>query len=96
MPSTSKQIKELMRTITHGKKMKACILVKCQPGKHGVVCDAIAKFNGVKSAFPVMGRTDVVIVADVVDLKALSSLALSIGKVTGIVASETLIGLEVS
>jgi len=75
--------------------MKACILVKTKPGKHNAVAKAASKLEGVKSAFPILGRTDVVASVEVADIKRLGSLAFEIGEIAGVLATETLIALEV-
>lgn len=75
--------------------MKACLLIKTEPGKHNEVARAVAGMEGVKLAFPVLGRTDVVANVEVSDLKALSRLLLKLRDVKGVAASETLMGLEV-
>lgn len=75
--------------------MKACLLIRTKPGKHNDVAEAITSIEGVKLAFPVLGRTDVVVNAEITDLKALTELILKMIKVQGVSASETLIGLEV-
>jgi len=75
--------------------MKACILIKTEAGKHRAVAEKVSKIKNVKTSFSVLGRTDVVANVEVADLKRLSNLALEIGAVTGVVATETLIGLEV-
>jgi len=74
--------------------MRACILIKAQAGKFRSVLGEISKMAGVKTAFPTMGRTDVIAIVDIADLKALSTLALKIGEIDGVAASETLVGLE--
>lgn len=74
--------------------MKACILVKTTAGKYGEVAKAIANFEGVKRAFPVMGRTDVVVWAEVSNLRSLGRLAFAIGRTTNVMATETLISAE--
>ena len=76
-------------------KMKACLLIRTEPGKHNEVAEAIAEMEGIKLAFPVLGRTDVVANVEVADLKALTDLMMELRTVEGIAASETLIGLEV-
>ena len=74
--------------------MKACILVKSEAGKHGSVCKEVAKLRGVKTAFSVVGRTDVVASVNVANLKELTQLAIKIGAISGVVATETLVGME--
>jgi len=74
--------------------MKACILIKTDPGKHKAVARNITMLSGVKIAFPVLGRTDVVASVEVTSLKRLSTLAFEIGNVQSVVATETLVGME--
>lgn len=76
-------------------KMKACLLIRTEPGKHNEVAEAVAGMEGVKLAFPVLGRTDVVANVDVADLKALTEFMLKLREIDDIAASETLVGLEV-
>ncbi|MGB9717874.1 MAG: Lrp/AsnC ligand binding domain-containing protein [Thermoproteota archaeon] len=75
--------------------MKACILVKTGPGKHKDVSRKIKGMAGVKMVFPTFGRTDVVVDAKVSDFKELASLLSEISRVSGVLATETLIALEV-
>lgn len=75
--------------------MKACLLIRSKPGKHNEVAEDVAGMEGVKLAFPVLGRTDIAANVEVADLKALTGLLLKLREVEGIAASETLIGLEV-
>jgi DNA-binding Lrp family transcriptional regulator len=74
--------------------MKACILIKTGPGKHKEVARSINQIEGVRMAFPVLGRTDVVASVEVTSLKKLSILALKIGESQDVTATETLVGLE--
>jgi len=74
--------------------MKGCILVRTESGKHGDVAREVRTIDGVKAAFPVMGRTDVVALLEAPDLKSISKLVLRIGGVAGVVATETLLALE--
>jgi len=76
-------------------KMKACLLIKTEPGRHNDVAKAVSEMEGVKLAFPVLGRTDVVANVEVTDLKALSRLVLKLLEVKGVAASETLVEAEV-
>ena len=74
--------------------LKACILVKTAAGKYGEVARTLANLEGVKRAFPVMGRTDVVVWAEVSDMRSLGRLTYAIGRTEDVVATETLIGAE--
>jgi DNA-binding Lrp family transcriptional regulator len=53
--------------------MKACLLIRTEPGKHNDVAEAVAGMEGVKLAFPVLGRTDVAANVEVADIESLSS-----------------------
>lgn len=75
--------------------MKACILIKTQPGRHGEVSKSVSGMKGVKLAFSTFGRTDVVANSEVTDLKELASLLSKISEVQGVLATETLVALEV-
>ena len=75
--------------------MKACLLIRTKPGIHNDLAEAVAEMMGVKLAFPVLGRTDVVANVEVDDLEALTALVLNLRDVEGVAATETLIGLEV-
>lgn len=74
--------------------MKACLLIRTKPGKHNKVAKAIAGMKGVKLAFPVLGRTDVVANVETTSLKALTDFMLKLREIDGIAASETLVGVE--
>ena len=75
--------------------MKACLLIRTKPGKHNKVAATITGMKGVKLAFPVLGRTDVVANVETANLKALTNFILKLREVDGIAASETLVGVEV-
>lgn len=75
--------------------MKACILVKTSSGKHKDVSKKINGMKGVKMVFPTFGRADVVVDTKVADFKELASLLSRISRVRGVLATETLIALEV-
>ena len=74
--------------------MKACILIKTEPGKNRSIAKNIEKITSVKIAFPVLGRADVVASIETSTLEKLSLVAFSIGKTPGVTATETLVGLE--
>jgi len=75
--------------------MKACILVKTGPGKHKDVSKKLGGVKGVKTVFPTFGRADVVVDAKVDDFKELAALLSRISRIRGVLATETLIALEV-
>ncbi|RLI51767.1 Lrp/AsnC family transcriptional regulator [Candidatus Bathyarchaeota archaeon] len=73
--------------------MKACILIKTEPSKIKTVTKIVEKIEGVKIAFSVLGRTDVVASVEASTLEELSILAFKIGGTPGVIATETLVGL---
>lgn len=72
----------------------ACVLICCEPGKYNGVVSELKKINGVKKAFGVHGRWDVVAEVEVANLKALGDLALKINGLKGMRATETLVGFQ--
>lgn len=73
--------------------MKACVLIKTEPGTHIAVAKVVAQIKGVKAAFPVLGRTDVVANVDADGLADVSQLVFKIGDLDGVTETETLIGM---
>jgi uncharacterized protein with GYD domain len=58
------------------------------------VAQTIASFEGVKSAFAVMGGADVVARLEVKNMKALTALGTQIGNLPDVVTTETLVAAE--
>ena len=75
--------------------MKACILIKTVSGKHKEVSKKLRGVKGVKTVFPTFGRSDVVVDSKTKDFKELATLLSRISKMKGVLATETLIALEV-
>ena len=71
--------------------VKACVLVRVRPGQHYRVAETIALFEGVKSAFAVMGSADVVARIEVDGMNALTALGTRIGNLSDVVTTETLV-----
>jgi len=69
-------------------------LIRVRPGQHYAVTEKIASFDGVKSAFAVVGNADVVVSIQVRNMKALASLGTRIGDLDGVVTTETLVTAE--
>ncbi len=69
----------------------ACVLVCCEAGKYSAVANAVRGIGGVKLAFPVTGRWDVVVEIEAADLKGLSDIALKINGLPGVKCTETLV-----
>jgi DNA-binding Lrp family transcriptional regulator len=59
------------------------------------VAKEIASFEGVNSAFAVMGAADVVARIHVEDMKALAALGTRMGDLADVVTTETLVAAEV-
>ena len=74
--------------------MKACILIRVRPGHHRQVAKKISSLPDVKEAFSVMGTADVVVRAEVKDLRAMTELGTKIGNLEDVVTAETLIAAE--
>ena len=74
--------------------VKACTLIRVRPGQHYQVAERIASFEGVKSAFAVVGNADVVARIEVRNMRALAALGTKIGDLPGVVIAETLVTAE--
>ena len=74
--------------------VKACSLIRVRPGQHYLVAEQIASFEGVKSAFAVVGNADVVVSIEVRNMRALGALGTKIADLAGVVTSETLVTAE--
>jgi DNA-binding Lrp family transcriptional regulator len=75
--------------------MKACLLIRTKLGKQEYVAEKLSEIDGVKLAFPTLGRVDTVANVEVQDLKALDVLVFKLTKIDGYARCETLIGMEV-
>lgn len=85
----------MVQTMISGKSaVKACVLIRVRPGQHNLVAKSIASFEGIKSAFAVMGGADVVARIEVKDMRALTALGTKIGNLADVVTSETLVAAE--
>lgn len=71
--------------------VKACVLIRVRPGQHYQVAERISAFEGVKSAFAVMGGADVVARIEVKGMKSLTALGSQIGNLPDVVTTETLV-----
>lgn len=69
----------------------ATLLVCCQAGKYPDVLKALGKRRGVKKAFPVLGRWDVVVQVEADSLESLGKTTLTLARTAGVRATETLI-----
>ena len=71
--------------------ISACILIRTMSGKFTEVVDAMKQFKGVKKVFAVLGRYDVVVDLEAEDYESLGETALRMGRIAGVVFTETLI-----
>ena len=79
---------------TRKSTVKACVLIRVRPGQYYQVARRIASFEGVRSAFAVMGGADVVARIEVEDMRALTGLGTQIGDLPDVVTTETLVAAE--
>ncbi|KPV64636.1 MAG: AsnC family protein [Candidatus Bathyarchaeota archaeon BA2] len=70
--------------------VSACVLIYCDAGKFPAVLNEVKKLAGVKRAFSVLGRCDVVAEIEAVDVKTLSEITWKITRLLGVTATETL------
>ncbi len=71
--------------------MKACILIRTEPGKHSVIAKKLTQFPGVKICFPVMGQADVALKIEVRETEELTHAVQEILFMRGIAETETLV-----
>ena len=74
--------------------LSACVLIRTQHGKFEDVVKLIHQLKGVKRVFPVLGRYDVVVDLEVSSLEELGSIVLRMGKISGVVFTETLMEIK--
>ena len=74
--------------------VSACVLIRTSHGKFEEVVKMIQQIKGVERIFPVLGRYDAV--ADIADMnpKDLGTTVLRLGKMSGVVFTETLLEIE--
>jgi len=71
--------------------IRACMLIRSERGRFKEVAERVRQFKEVKDSFTVLGRYDVVADLEAEDLKSLSSAVLRIGRLAGVVFTETLV-----
>jgi len=81
--------------------VSACVLIRCEAGKIldvasllGVA-ERIKGFKGVKTAFPVLGRWDVVVELEAPTIEALAATVLKINSLSGVRDTETIVEAKV-
>ena len=74
----------------------ACVLIRTERGRFDEVVDRIRQFDEVEKTFTVLGRYDVVADLKADNYESLSKTILRIGKIAGIVFTETLVEVKKS
>ncbi len=70
--------------------VSACVLIRTSQGKFDEAVKALSQVKGVQRVFPVLGRYDVVADVEVKDPSDLGPTILRLGRLAGIVFTETL------
>jgi uncharacterized protein with GYD domain len=74
--------------------VSACVLIRTSSGKFEEAVKMIRQVKGVKRVFPVLGRYDVVADVEADNPSALGSAVLRLGRLVGVVFTETLVEIE--
>lgn len=74
--------------------VSACVLIRTEHGRFEDVVKAVSQIRGVKRAFPVLGRYDVVVEVEATDMRDLGATVLRMGRLSGVVFTETLVEIE--
>jgi uncharacterized protein with GYD domain len=74
--------------------VSACVLIRTSHGKFEEVVKMMQQIKGVETVFPVLGRYDVV--ADITNMNPtdLASTVLRLGRMSGVVFTETLVEIQ--
>ena len=71
--------------------VSACVLIYCEAGKFSDVLTKIRTIDGVKVAFSVLGRCDIIAWVEAEDMKALGSAVSKIAMTSGVIGTESLV-----
>jgi len=74
--------------------LSGCVLIRTERGRFEDVVLLVSQLKGVKRAFPVLGRYDVVIDLEASNYEELGSTVLRMGKISGVVFTETLLEIQ--
>ena len=74
--------------------ISACMLIRTEGGKIESVVGRLKQIQGVKAAFPILGRYDVAVDIESEDYKQLGRAILKANRLAGIVFTETLPEVE--
>lgn len=70
--------------------ISACILIRTERGRFDEVVDHMKQFSETKNVIAVLGRYDVVVEIEVPDYDSLGKTVMKMGKMGGVVFTETL------
>jgi len=71
--------------------VRACVLIYCKPGEYLDVLGKLNGMEGVREAFPVHGRCDLIAIVEALDYPELSVVTAKINAIDGIQRTETLV-----
>jgi len=74
--------------------LSACVLIRTLHGRFEDVARPIRRMKGVERVFPTLGRYDVVVDLEASDLKEIGNTVLRMGKIAGVVFTETLVEVQ--
>ncbi|MEM2904908.1 MAG: Lrp/AsnC ligand binding domain-containing protein [Candidatus Bathyarchaeia archaeon] len=74
--------------------VSACVLIRTTHGRYGEVVERIRQFKEVEKVFPVLGRWDAVASVEARDYQTLGALVVRMGRLSGVVFTETLVEIE--
>jgi DNA-binding Lrp family transcriptional regulator len=74
--------------------VSACVLIRTVSGKFDEAVKSLRQVRGVQRVFPVLGRYDVVADVEVKNPSDLGSTILRLGRLVGVVFTETLVEIE--
>lgn len=74
--------------------ISACVLIRSRRGEFDEVVERIKQLKGVKRVFPVLGRYDVVVDFEAPDSLTLGNTVLKMGRMGGVVFTETLVEIQ--
>ena len=72
----------------------ACVLIRTEHGRFEDVVGSIRQLKGVRRIFPVLGRYDVAVDVEASNLEKLGSTVLRMGRISGVVFTETLVEIK--
>ena len=74
--------------------LSACILIRTAHGMYDEVVISLSQLKGVERVFPVLGRYDVVADVETSGFEELGSTIMRMGRINGVVFTETLVEIK--